>query len=93
MVVVRLLLHTTVVNMDESYLVSTVLLMARRVEVSQLVGAAEIATRLGVALPQTIHDWRRRHEDFPSPVAVLTMGMIWNWPDVEEWALRTGRLK
>ena len=66
--------------------------MARRVDVSELVGAAEIATRLGLSLPQTVHDWRRRHSDFPAPVATLKMGMIWNWPDVEAWARRTRRL-
>jgi len=65
--------------------------MARSVEVDQLVGAAEIADRLGLAVPQTVHDWRRRHTDFPRPVAVLKMGMVWNWPDVAKWAERTGR--
>jgi len=65
--------------------------MARRVEVDQLVGAAEIADRLGLAVPQTVHDWRRRHADFPQPVAVLRMGLVWNWPDVAKWAEQTGR--
>src|SRR4051794_31706426 len=65
----------------------------RRIDASQLVGAAEIAERLEVTLPQTVHDWRRRHQDFPTPVAVLKMGMVWNWPDVEAWARRTGRLR
>ena len=66
--------------------------MARKVEVDQLVGAAEIAERLSLALPQTVHDWRRRHSDFPPPVAVLRMGMVWNWPDVAAWATQTGRM-
>lgn len=65
--------------------------VARRVEVDQLVGAAEIADRLELAVPQTVHDWRRRHPDFPQPVAVLRMGLVWNWPDVAKWAERTGR--
>lgn len=58
----------------------------------QLVGASEIATRLGVARPQVIHEWRRRHQDFPAPVASLAMGHLWNWPEVERWAKSTGRL-
>jgi len=66
--------------------------MARRVDSDQLVGAAEIAARLGLTLPQTVHSWRRRYLDFPQPVAELTMGMVWFWPDVQEWARRTGRL-
>ena len=57
----------------------------------QLVGAAEIAQRLGLAFSQTVHDWRRRHADFPPPVATLKMGLVWFWPDVESWARRTGR--
>lgn len=58
----------------------------------QLVGAAEIAERVGLAGPRIVHDWRRRYPDFPAPVAILTMGLVWAWPDVEAWARRTGRL-
>lgn len=60
--------------------------------VDQLVGAAEIAERLGSTRPQMVHTWRRRYPDFPQPVAVLKQAMVWAWPDVEEWAKRTGRL-
>ena len=66
--------------------------MGRSVDPVDLVGAAEIAERLGLSLPQTVHDWRRRHADFPEPVATLRMGMVWHWPEVESWARRTGRL-
>lgn len=62
-------------------------------DVDQLVGAAEIAQRMGVARPQVVHDWRRRHADFPAPVATLRQAMVWHWPDVEAWARRTGRLR
>ena len=58
----------------------------------QLVGATEIADRLGLKLPQTVRDWRRRYDDFPQPVATLAMGHVWHWPDVERWARATGRL-
>jgi hypothetical protein len=61
--------------------------------VDGLVGAAEIADRLGLALAQTVHDWRRRYPDFPSPVAELKMGYVWYWGDVARWAKATGRLK
>jgi len=67
--------------------------MGRNVDAEQLVGAAEIARRLpGIARPQVVHDWRRRHDDFPDPVAHLDAAMIWYWPDVEAWARKTGRL-
>lgn len=57
-----------------------------------LVGAAEIAERLKLAHPQSVHSLRRRHADFPQPVARLRQAMVWAWPDVERWARSTGRL-
>jgi len=66
--------------------------MGRKIDVDQLVGAAEIAQRLGVKRPQVVHDWRRRHADFPEPVATLEQAMVWSWPDVARWAKKTGRL-
>jgi hypothetical protein len=65
--------------------------MGRLVDADQLVGAAEIAERLGLAQVQTVHAWRRRYDDFPAPVARLRQALIWAWPDVERWAKTTGR--
>lgn len=64
--------------------------MARQVDVTDLVGAAEIAARLGLAHPQSVHTLRRRHPDFPEPVAVLKQAMVWSWSDVEQWAAGRG---
>jgi hypothetical protein len=67
--------------------------VARRVvRVVDLVGAAEIAERLHVARPQVVHEWRRRHVDFPAPIATLSQTHVWVWPEVEQWARKTGRL-
>ena len=66
--------------------------MGRKVDVNDLVGAAEIAGRLGLAHTQTVHTLRRRHDDFPEPVATLQQAMVWAWPDVERWAKATNRL-
>lgn len=57
-----------------------------------LVGAAEIAERLGLSHTQTVHTLRRRDPEFPAPVATLRQAMVWNWPDVAAWARSTGRL-
>jgi hypothetical protein len=65
--------------------------VGRRIDSDHLVGAAEIAARLGVKRPQVVHDWRRRYPDFPEPVAHLRQALVWNWPDVERWARATGR--
>lgn len=66
--------------------------MGRKVDLDNLVGAAEIAQRLGVKRPHLIHDWRRRHPEFPRPVLELTGILVWEWKDVEVWAKATGRL-
>jgi predicted DNA-binding transcriptional regulator AlpA len=65
--------------------------MSRKVDVTDLVGAAEVAERLGLAHPQTVHTLRRRDPSFPEPVAALKRALVWNWPDVESWARSTGR--
>lgn len=65
--------------------------MAKRYAADELVGAAEIAERLGVGT-SVVHDWRRRHADFPEPTIRLRMGLIWAWAEVERWAKGSGRL-
>jgi hypothetical protein len=66
--------------------------MGRYVDTELLVGAAEIAKRLGVSRAQTVHNWRARDIDFPEPVATLEVALVFYWPDIENWALKTGRL-
>lgn len=65
--------------------------MPGTLEPQNLVDAAAIAERLGTHR-QTVHLWRRRHSDFPEPVARLRIGLVWHWPDVEAWAKATRRL-
>ncbi len=67
-------------------------LSRRQVFADELVGAAEIAERLGLAHAQAVHTWRRRYPAFPQPVTKLKQAMIWAWPDVEAWAKATGRI-
>ncbi|MFP5256082.1 MAG: DNA-binding protein [Acidimicrobiia bacterium] len=66
--------------------------MPRKVNVNDLVGAAEIADRLGLAHVESVHTLRRRHPDFPEPVTKLRQAMVWDWNDVAKWAKATGRL-
>jgi hypothetical protein len=49
-----------------------------------VVSVAEIAARSGHPI-STIQSWRRRHPDFPAPVATLAAGPVWTWPVVERW--------
>lgn len=65
--------------------------MGRRIDTDDLVGAHEPAQRLGVARPQVVHEWRRRHPEFPEPIATLKTALIWDWKEVRRWARDTGR--
>ena len=62
------------------------------VQLDDIVGAHEIAMRLHVGRPQVVHEWRRRYDDFPEPIATLKTALIWDWSEVADWAESTGRL-
>jgi predicted DNA-binding transcriptional regulator AlpA len=66
--------------------------VGRKVDVEELVGASEIASRLGYKRTVYVHDLRRRYPEFPRPVADLTAGLVWVWADVEAWGRATGRI-
>jgi hypothetical protein len=55
------------------------------------VGLAEIAERLGVKR-QTAGAWRTRRL-LPPPRWTVSGQPTWNWPDIEQWARSTARLK
>jgi predicted DNA-binding transcriptional regulator AlpA len=57
-----------------------------------LVGAHEIADRLGLSHAQSVHTIRKRNSEFPAPVATLKTALIWDWREIEAWARRAGRL-
>jgi predicted DNA-binding transcriptional regulator AlpA len=65
--------------------------MGRKVDVDDLVGATEIGQRLGIDR-RSVHQLRRRHDDFPEPIAQLESALVWSWPDIERWSRATGRL-
>jgi len=56
-----------------------------------LVGAHEIAERLGLSHAQSVHTIRKRHADFPAPIATLKTALIWDFREIERWANKTGR--
>ena len=66
--------------------------MARLIDPALLVGATEIADRMGLSKSQVVHTWRKRHGDFPEPVAEVAGAVLWYWPDVRKWAITTERL-
>ncbi len=54
-----------------------------------LVGAAEVAEMLAVT-KQTLSNWRTRNSSFPSPIADLKSGPVWNRTAIVEWAGSVG---
>lgn len=57
-----------------------------------IVGAHEIAERLGLSHVQSVHTIRKRNKDFPPPVASLKTALIWDWREIAKWAKASGRL-
>lgn len=61
--------------------------------VKNLLGATDLADRLGFEFPQSIHNLRRRHPSFPAPCATINgTQQVWDWPEVEAWAIANGRM-
>lgn len=54
------------------------------------VGLSDIADRLGVKR-QTAKDWKLRGL-LPPPKWVVGGRPAWDWPQIEKWARKTGRL-
>ena len=57
---------------------------------SDIVGAREIAERLGVKR-ETVNMWMHRAL-LPKPAGRASGVPVWRWPDVEDWARDTKRL-
>lgn len=55
-----------------------------------LVGLSDIAKRLGVQY-RTAVMWRRR-KLLPEPLKVVARTAVWDWYEIERWAIETGRL-
>ena len=91
MSVITLGVSTTITNLQTRNIYDSCM-AKREIDPGLLVGAPEIAERLGLARPQVVHNWRYRHADFPVPLVELRQGNVWYWPDIEEWLQMTGRL-
>jgi hypothetical protein len=92
MSVITLGVSTTITNFQTRNIYDSCM-AKREIDPGLLVGAPEIAERLGLARPQVVHNWRYRHAEFPTPLAELRQGNVWYWPDIEEWLRMTGRRK
>ena len=57
-----------------------------------LVGAHEIAERLSLSHAQSVHTIRKRHANFPAPVATLKTTLAWDWYEIKSRASKTARI-
>lgn len=68
--------------------------MGRNVDVDDLVDAREVAAILGLAHPNTVHQYQQRYSDMPRPVYApgARRAQLWLRSEVETWAAsRVGR--
>lgn len=59
---------------------------------ADLVDSQQIADRLSVER-RTVNNWLGKSIGFPEPVVRRDRLLLWSWPRVREWAIRTGRLQ
>ena len=57
----------------------------------ELMGTAEVAAHLGVSRQRVLQLLAQEHSGFPQPVAVLSMGKVWDGRQVREWSRRHQR--
>ena len=67
--------------------------MRDKVQIKNLVGSRDIANRLGLKSAGVVRVLRKRHADFPQPIAKVNAVYVWDWLEVKAWAKRTRRLR
>ena len=55
----------------------------------RVVAQAEVTQMLGVSRKRVSQ--LTSSDDFPAPLGTLTVGRVWSYDEVKEWAERTGR--
>ena len=62
-----------------------------RVDPDDLINAREVAALLGLAHREAIATYRRRYDDFPTPVVSKGTCVLWTRAQISAWAAATGR--
>ena len=55
----------------------------------RVVAQAEVTQMLGISRKRVSQ--LTSSDDFPAPLGTLTVGRVWSYDEVKEWAERTGR--
>lgn len=63
--------------------------MGRKVDIDDLLDAAQVADLLGLSSPNAVSVYHRRYKDFPAPVLAPPSGrcQFWHRADIEHWAV------
>ena len=63
------------------------MLVARRVDVDDLIDATDVARILGLAQPNSVHLYMRRYADMPRPVVDRgpKRAKLWLKTEIENW--------
>jgi predicted DNA-binding transcriptional regulator AlpA len=59
-----------------------------KVDPAELLDPSEVAAVIGLANANGVSVYRRRYDDFPSPVIEKGRCVLWRRQDVERWAAR-----
>jgi predicted DNA-binding transcriptional regulator AlpA len=60
--------------------------MTERIDPAELVDATEVAALLGLRHRNSVSVYRKRHDDFPSPVVAKSRCLLWLRAEIEAWA-------
>lgn len=62
--------------------------MGRMVDVDDLADAHEVAALLGLAQPNTVHQYQRRYTDMPKPIYQRgpRRAQLWLRSEITDWA-------
>ena len=60
--------------------------MAKKIDPIDLVDPPEAAVIIGVSSGNAVSVYRRRYEDFPTPVIEKGRCVLWLRQDIEKWA-------
>ena len=68
--------------------------MGEKIDVEDLIDAADVAELIGVAHRNTVSLYQKRYPDMPQPVVDLGRGRckMWLKSEIASWAKVTGRL-
>jgi predicted DNA-binding transcriptional regulator AlpA len=65
--------------------------VGRKIDLDDLLDAAEVAEALGLASRNVVGVYRGRYPGFPPPVIDRGACLLWLRADIEAWASETGR--